>query len=336
MKKDPDFFINGCGRSGTTLLSAILSSSSDVFVLNDSFIFETFYKYYRNSRKKGAFASLFLGEKIVKKKTIYKLLRTLKKHFFYNLSSRNFLPLLSDLPKGDFSVSDKEARYYIHFLNNRYVHSSVLEGTKHWLSEYSDKLDRELSLSKKSYTLKELFSQVFFALIPTVFRGRMVFGEKTPSHFYFSEWIKNIYPESKNIIMIRNPISNIASLFKRQKSLVYSINEYLSFFPERLFKDRRGSIIIRYEDIIYDRKRTISEIYKYLSISEKIPDEINTYDFTFYSKNYYVGEKIDPKRDINLMNLLNSRQRKRVLKTCERIFEEFYPDIKAIYPDLKK
>ena len=55
-------------------------------------------------------------------------------------------------------------------------------------------------------------------------------GEKTPAHTAYWKWILNdLYPQARGIVVVRHPVTNIASILKRSASLAEAKARYLRF-----------------------------------------------------------------------------------------------------------
>lgn len=80
--------------------------------------------------------------------------------------------------------------------------------------------------------------------------GKTVFIEKTPKHIHCIKRIKKILPNSKFIIMLRNPLDNCASLFNRFGDLNYAIERWVIDNTELLkLSSEDNIIIINYETL---------------------------------------------------------------------------------------
>ena len=159
---------------------------------------------------------------------------------------------------------------------------------------------------------------------------------------YFT--VKN-NPNFKYVIIIRNPINNIASeyrrfgdkivLTKRQKTLNYlrhrptdvmfyklidSYKNTVDMF--RKIQEDAITIVVRYEDLIHKTQNTLDEISKFLNMP------LYKFRGKFDSvMTEYVGNKIDPKRANKFIDIFTNKQRKVIANNFEKIFQEYYPDI---------
>ena len=293
----PNFFIFGCPRSGTTLLCALLSEHPEVFCLNDSFIFDTY--------------ALLKGHKI-----------------YCNIWKQVVLFKIKPLPNKEYLVTPDEAKKYLTELRKRYNQPRPGKNKPTWLKHYSDTLDPSKILSKayeEELTLHNLINITYSQLLPTNEYGKKMFGEKTPRHHHLFHWIQSLYPEAKIIILVRNPISNIAAIYKRNKrDLDKSINLYLSHYSFRvksLYQEEKN-LVIRYEDIINDLEDSLTKIYKHLNVNLKMV----SCEFNYFIKQSYIGKKIDPTRDLKSRKILDENQKKIIIQKCRHIFQKFYPE----------
>lgn len=294
----PNLFIFGSERSGTTLLCALLSEHPQVFASNESFIFHVYarVKGYRKLSNPWICKALSL-----------------------------FIPL----PSGEYLVPASEAKKYLAKLKDRYYVSDPGQTQHNWLTQYLERFEPSAILEKAEkaeLTLREMFNTIYSQLVPDEHKGKIVFGEKTPSHLYLSPWICSLYPEAKVITLIRNPITNIAAIYKRPHAanLENAIDLYLTYHQRRFnfLYEGNKSLVIRYEDLLENPEATLSKIYQYLNADT---GAINT-EFNYYIKQDYVGNQIDVKRDSSLREVLNEEQKSLVRDRCRHIFEKFYPE----------
>ena len=116
------------------------------------------------------------------------------------------------------------------------------------------------SIVKIRYTLKEW-------LIAVEAKQKTVLLEKTPKHIHRINRIKKTLPNSKFIITIRNPLDNIASLYKRYGDLNIAINRWKKDNLEVIkFYEDKNTIIIRYEDITNNPNAEFKKICDFIGI----------------------------------------------------------------------
>jgi hypothetical protein len=303
--RSPDFFVFGCERSGTTLLCALLSEHEQICVVNDSFV-------YNVLNNQGTARKVQLS---------YKALSRLTGSF--SLLSR---AESSHLPAIDRPVTAKQARQYLDSLLARYKRRT--DGN--WLIQYAERLEaagNELITSVKTY--RDLLDTVLTELVPEDQRQKKFLGEKTPIHSHMQEWLRASYPRARPVVLLRHPITNVAAIFKRRQTsngLRESIDVYRSYYEVALSGLLRGdepsATVIRYEDLVATPQDTIGSLTKSLGATAGAISDT----FHYYVKQSYVGERIEPSRDLELRNLLDDRQQQQVLDDCKEVVERFYPE----------
>lgn len=303
--RSPDFFVFGCERSGTTLLSALLSEHPEICVVNDSFV----YNVLNNQG---------LARKI---QLSYKALSRLTSSL--SLLSRAESSHLAPI---DRALSPEQAERFLNALLARYRRRT--DGN--WLIQYAERLEQDGSeLFRHVKTYRDLLDTVLSDLVPEDQRHKQLLGEKTPIHSHMQRWIRTSYPAAQSIVLLRHPITNVAAIVKRRQSsngLRQSIDVYRSYYEVALSELLRGRdpsvTIIRYEDLVRSPKDTLKSLTKTLGASEgPVADT-----FHYYVKQSYVGDRIEPSRDRELRGLLNEYQQQQVLNDCQKIVERFYPD----------
>jgi len=317
--KSPDFFVFGVERSGTTLLSFLLGSQPGIFVLNDSFIYDMFIKSQAVKVGSGMLQLYrWVGKRI---RPFSKLVRSIRKEPYLLRSVQNL--------QADTVITYKEARRF-HDLLGAGLGSLRSEQTsptgESWIAVYRTHLDLgQIAEHSGSIALVDLLNGTYDQIAKAYANNdTVIYGEKTPIHTYYAEWIVPFYQTRKIILILRNPITNIASLYKRNyQDLNLAIRIYQRYIPNLLWISKLPVVhVIKYEDLILNPKATLRDAVNYL-------DKNLVFDATLplipYIKGEYVGNLIDKSRDNALMNLLNTAQKEKVLKECQPIFQQFYP-----------
>jgi hypothetical protein len=107
--------------------------------------------------------------------------------------------------------------------------------------------------------------------------------EKTPKHIYCYKEIKKVAPNSKIIILVRNPLDTIASLFERFNDLDYCIERWIFDHKEALkIKHKSDVMLIHYENLTKSPFSEIEKICLFLNLTY-LPEIIQTKD-SIYSK----------------------------------------------------
>lgn len=293
----PNFFIFATQRSGSTMLCGMLSNNNEVYCLNDCFIFDIYVctKGFRNISQSNNYWK-------------YKALSRIK-----------------PLPSNQYIINVNEAKKYYSNLIERYERND-------WMKKYTKMLDVSGIVSKlqtSEMSLVELFNITYSFLLNSEQQNKKIFGEKTPDHLYISSWIKNLYPEAKFITLIRNPITNIAAIYKRGRDLKKSLQIYLKAYKNRFRHLYEGeeTLVITYENLINKPKETLACIYKHIGANpENISIKFNDPRVSEASVETYTGNMLDPERDLKLRRIFNEKQITLIKKRCKSVFEKFYPD----------
>ena len=301
--RSPDFFIFGCERSGTTLLCALLSEHPEICVLNDTFA-------YNILNQQGQARRTQLALKALSKATgnVSLLSRAESSH----------------LPPIDETVTVEVAAEYLDDLVARYRRRAE----DNWLGQYAERLEQAGSDGiKAAETYRQLVNSVLTALVPDDQRHKPLLGEKTPIHSHMQEWLRAGFPSARTVVLVRHPITNVAAIFKRLRSrdpLRDAIRTYRSYYEVAL-KDLvqtkvPGVTIVRYEDLVAAPQDTVGHLAKVLGGTDAPMADT----FHYYVKESYVGDRVEPTRDLELRDLLDDRQQRQVLSDCAAIVDRFY------------
>lgn len=92
--------------------------------------------------------------------------------------------------------------------------------------------------------------------------------EKTPKHVYSYQRIQRVAPNSKVIVMIRNPLDTIASLYKRFGDVEFSIDRWIYDNEEALkLKNKDNVLFVKYEDFTRSPESEINRILDFLELN---------------------------------------------------------------------
>ena len=91
--------------------------------------------------------------------------------------------------------------------------------------------------------------------------------EKTPRHIWHVDYIRRVVKDSKFIFTTRNGYDVVASLYKRNQNISDSIRRYKddSLLTIRQL-DQSDSILVKYEDLIYDTTKEVTKICDFLDL----------------------------------------------------------------------
>jgi len=301
----PSFHIYACPRSGSTLLSALLSQNDDVFVLNDAHLY---YQY------------VFSQPGRLVRKSIGRL-------------AGNYSPVI--LPDPHRPVSSRKVRNYIRTLRDYYfapwAKRENFPGMKYYYETLSG-LDVSRTFKSEYVSLRDLFDDVYSELLPEHGKKKRILGYKSPVQVMFFDWLLAMYPEHKAVCLIRHPVTNIAALYKRRRSkneqkaddasLDFAIRRYMRHtnLVLDIAKSYPHSLVVRYEDILEDSDAAIRPVLDFLGTNEGgAVDKID-----YYVRDSYIGQTIDPERDKRLRNLLAKEQVAIVERKSRNIIDQFY------------
>lgn len=130
----------------------------------------------------------------------------------------------------------------------------------------------ELKLSRKAY-LKKLRG---FHLSLLQLKHNEVFIDKTPRYYLIIDFLKELYPNSKLIFLTRDPIDvfhSISNTWWANKLRPH--HHYVDLFKgtklidKALVKYGKGSLVVRYEDIISDPDTCLENIFNFLNIQHE-------------------------------------------------------------------
>lgn len=124
------------------------------------------------------------------------------------------------------------------------------------------------------------------------FHQRTCVLEKTPKHIHSYERAQKITRNNKFVIMIRNPLDTIASLYKRFGDLEFCIERWVIDNQEALkHKHKENVIIVKYEDFTEEPEKIAVEITSFLGIG---------YDPLIIEDNSSIYEKVKQKDNMSL------------------------------------
>lgn len=128
-------------------------------------------------------------------------------------------------------------------------------------------LGRETGLVRKHYRIAyaTVLAQewAFFA----IHLGRSQVLEKTPRHIYTVPVLRRLIPHARFILVVRNPLDTIASLYHRYKSLDSAINRWL-LDNEQVVKHSHlpETKVVFYEDLTEQPQTTFKELTDFMGL----------------------------------------------------------------------
>lgn len=115
------------------------------------------------------------------------------------------------------------------------------------------------------------------------FYGYSCVLEKTPKHIYAYRNIQKIIPNNKFVVMIRNPLDTIASLYKRFENLEFCVERWVYDNAEAInFLGKENVLFVRYEDFTQSPETALREVIEFLGYEYE--ESVLSSEDTVYSK----------------------------------------------------
>ena len=314
----PSFFILGPERSGTTLLTFLLSGQPDVFVLNDSFVFDRYVEWVLVGERD---VRLFKAKRV--SRAVAGLASSVRPSFpgdlrsmrqvYYAARARYALRFVPDQV-----ITPDEARGYYRVLRERYL-GSLTRNRASFLNDYVE------GILEPNYegTIRDLLSRTINSISGLFLDApRPLVGEKTPIHTPYAEWINRLYPTAKQILMVRDPVANVASMYRRLGDFKRAVHTYDMYAESLLALGRRDDVlVVTHEDLTSSTSSTLSKIITFLDPSLTFDE---TCPMNAYIKSEYTGRTVDSSRVSKAPDTLSSRQMELVSDRFREVRERFY------------
>jgi hypothetical protein len=110
-------------------------------------------------------------------------------------------------------------------------------------------------------------------ILPRLVRSRKKWVvEKTPLHVFRIEHVLGLLPDSRHLIIYRDPRDTVASVLMRlEGDFEAAVKETLDSFHEVLKVKTLSQVkIVRYEELVTNREETISDICKWLGLNKDL------------------------------------------------------------------
>jgi hypothetical protein len=304
LSKLPDFFILGPERSGTTVFGAALSTSSDIFVLNDTMVLLRWVSMafqIDQSRRVAARHGMSAG-------------------------LTPDLPLTLDTPAHLGHV-----KWLLSMLGSTYygagTHDAEPNKNLARFALHGDLLDFEgaLAVSRQGGTWREVMQKIYGSLIPERYSNRPIIGEKTPANIVEHELLRRHFPEARLICVVRRPDANLASIYLRYPSdrLEHALEHYGKFCDAALsLKNSCADVLfVRYEDFVNDAQLTIDRVASMLGC----PTWAFNGAVASYNMPEYIGTSVSLKRSRNIIDI-GVKERELIEQRCCEFIDAFYSD----------
>jgi hypothetical protein len=314
----PSFFIFGPERSGTTLLTFLLSGQPDVFVLNDSFVFDRYVEWALLGDRTSSFSKaertmrlmMALAPSILPS---FKGKTTSLRQVYYGARARFALRF-----GPDDLVSASDAVAFHRVLEARYL-GGLDRGVPKFHNDYVEGIPQP----GDDVTIRDLLSSTVDS-ISRLFDDshQTVLGEKTPIHTPYAEWISRLYPSSKRILMVRDPVANVASIHRRIGNFKRAVRAY-DLFAECLLSlsSQQDVLVVTHEDLTSSTSSTLAQILSFLDPRLTLDE---TCPVNAYTKRDYTGGAVDKSRVTMAQDSLSTSQVDLVAARYRRIRQRFY------------
>ncbi len=151
-----------------------------------------------------------------------------------------------------------------------------------------------------------------------------VFGEKSPLHTPYADWIRNLYPNAKTILVVRRPVANVASIYRRYGDFKRVCRAYDMYAAKLMEMSQEPNVlVVRHEDVTQATSSTLRRVLGFLDASLRLDESC---PINAYTKTAYTGKEIDQNRDGTTASTLKEHQVELVKGRFHRVTERFYGD----------
>ena len=167
-----------------------------------------------------------------------------------------------------------------------------------WWKLKKDKLEKFL-INKKPQTFRDAIQCIYqyYALLQG--KEKVILGDKNPANTLYVDEIFNVFPQSKFIVLTRNPLDNVNS-FKNVsfdsndvKVLAHRWNYYNLEVLKQKEKYPENILVIQFEELVNNTDQTLKKASKFLGIDNHFNIEKKEEGEQVWQKN--LGNKISSK-----------------------------------------
>ena len=203
-------------------------------------------------------------------------------------------------------------------IETEYSSDSYLEGCTDFISQLPG------GMAEYNEHLSRCYSQMYQRIIET--SGKTFYLDKTPRYYFIIKELHELFPEAKIIILLRNPLSVLASIIstwtKRDWYLLSNYKSDLINAPDYLLAGlellNSSCISLSYETFLANPERSLQKLNSYLNV-KYLPETINCGNIsqakwkfgdqdTVYEKN-----RPDPSHADKWKEILNNPQAWRIM-----------------------
>lgn len=310
------FVIGGAPRSGTSLLSSLVSQVPGVAVAHDSGL----YYYFKFALMKAIATAQSTVEPsnalIINNMYINDLRTTNALSAFLNSSPREILRIdsQSDMRR---KILDNFLYAMWYFWVNDGISPDPTKDRGRGESFLSQINGMELLNAE---TMRDLISNLVkkFALNMNNVDSRedhYLLGEKTPENTICGDVIQSIHHDCKYINLIRDPVSVYGAKLRRMRTNTEDFCNWYKQVADFKFIEKKNVLRVFYHDILSNPKVVIGEILDFIGANQKGDFSLENFEPpSHYQK--YVGKQIDPSREIYLQSLVSEKEKAIILDEC--------------------
>lgn len=296
----PSFFVFGAGRSGTTLLAFLLSGQPGTLCLNDTL---AYIRLGEAAVGDGPLAKIRLVAEGGRLSTARALRGGGVRAAYFDLLTRS---LRRRLGAGVPVPAHVRARFAAS-LSRQYQHENEWYDFQ---TRYAEPLNRAWARlgGMPGADTRQLVAPIFQEIAEIVRPGADLSnaGEKTPLHTLVAPWLLGLYPEARGVLLVRDPITNVASILKRHRPMARAIQMYGRFVPAILWlADHPRVHVTSYRTLLNRPRPTMEAVAEFL----KLPDFDATVPVRPFGKAKYTGTEVDPGREPAAESVLTASTR---------------------------
>lgn len=299
----PSYLLFGAERSGTTLLAFLLSGQPDTVCINDSFVFARMADAQAGPTPFNAIRGA--------RPSTFGAVRAGGIRGGYAEARNRVLATTGAL------TASEEVRFF-ELLESQYRRQN---DWYQFLTLYAEPLARARHrMSPGPHDRLELIADILreLALLVDPDISSPVIGEKTPSHTLLAPWLLQLLPGIKAILLVRDPITNVASIYKRHRPLKSALALYGRFVPFILWlASRPGVQTVSYRALLAQPVETMRSVVSFLGLDDFDP----TLPMKPFGKERYTGYSVDPAREPDPDSVLDPVTRSKLRTRYQRIYD---------------
>ena len=134
--------------------------------------------------------------------------------------------------------------------------------------------------------------------------GKRYFLDKTPRYYYIIDELNRWFPQSKKIVLFRNPAAIFASylayFFGYDLKALFSDRPYIDdlftgirrlAYIKNKFGQNGSFCFVRFEDLVTRPKQEMQRIFDFLDINDVPPGESDKYQIRYSDKTVFIGDR---------------------------------------------